>query len=83
MSWATSPSKQAGGLFVDMCPKKNKNLYVWGKFPLSEILAEAKTVKSHRKTKTAPGEFSKKKGQNAYSKNERNMTTFSILGRTP
>ena len=42
---------------MDMCPKKNKNLYVWGKFPLSEILAEAKTVKSNRKTKTAPREF--------------------------
>ncbi|KAA0046721.1 hypothetical protein E5676_scaffold80748G00030 [Cucumis melo var. makuwa] len=33
--------------------KKDKNPYVWGKFPLSEIVQEA-NLKSHRKTSTAP-----------------------------
>jgi len=49
------------GTLCGYVSKKDKNPYVWGKFPLSEILAEAKAAKSQRKTKTAPGEFSEKK----------------------
>jgi len=63
--------------------KKDKNPYVWGKFPLSEILAEAKAAKSQRKTKTAPGEFSEKKRAERIFKKCKDYDNFLDLREDP